>query len=283
MATTIPCSRKRKSACNSIFEVDVNDCSPEPSPPPADIDNLEPVSKFTKLESSLDSGIGSASSQETDLCVINECVSVEQSSKQNEEEEGELKDEIDSAAVSYELQNNEDTKPVCEEADKTVDHCVMNISFSNEAIAMAYKPHFVRFIKSFVELTILNEDELKISVGKDNPLEPKDWLLVDEDSDIHISKSSKKRKKSKTKKDLFVLDTNPSLSTKEKQCLRYASKFSVIEQVDNESEEKTVPVTAQTCFNCGGTHSLKDCPEPKNFDKINAARQKFRNHQNRAP
>lgn len=282
MATTIPCSRKRKSACSNIFEVDVNDFSPEPSPLPADTENLEPVSKFTKLECSQqsDSGISSGLSQESDILVLSEHISLKQNASQIDEEEGELKDEVDNVEVCDKPQATQHTEPLNVDADK-VDQCVMNISFRDESIAKAYRPQFLKFIKSFIELNILSEDDLKISIAKDDTIIPTDWVVIDEVAETPKSKSCKKHKKSKAKKDLFVLDTNPSINTKESQFMRYSSKFSVIEHTEG-GEEKNVPVTAQTCFNCNGSHSLKDCPEPKNFEKINAARQKFRNHQNRA-
>lgn len=291
MATTISGSRKRKNVCNGIFEIDMDDCSPESSPLPADELTVEPIAKSTKLEtseprsSSQDSGVGlDFCSQISNISILNEPVCVSERSLQVEHEEGELKDVVDNVVQSNKPQNESDVQQSVVEDDNRNDQYIMNISFKDENIAKLYKPKFVQFIKSFVELNILNEDDLKISIAKNGDIVSHSWVVVDEVSQItelSTPKSKKHRKKSKSKKDLFVLDTNPSIMTKENQSLRYTSKFSVIAE-KSANEEVIVPVTAQTCFNCNGSHSLKDCPEPRNFEKINAARQKFK-MQSKAP
>lgn len=166
-----------------------------------------------------------------------------------------------------------------------VEDQVISINFKNDEIASSYKSHFTKFLRSFPELRVLDVDELRLTITRDINVIPNDWVVIDEDDDGHRHSKPKKRKKSKpkSKKELFMVDTEPSLSTRENDDLRYSSKFAVIDNIEDDQDEekkKKVSVSTQTCFNCGGNHSLKDCTMPKNYAKINAAKQKFRSQQN---
>ncbi|KAF5273990.1 hypothetical protein FQA39_LY01105 [Lamprigera yunnana] len=112
-----------------------------------------------------------------------------------------------------------------------------------------------------------------------------DKLNLKEQAVVHSVETPTRRKKRKKRKlietsdatdgdDVFMLDTTPSLSTKNN--LQYESKFDFC----NIEKEPRVPITPQfnshVCFNCKGNHNLKDCTKPKDIIKINAARQTFK-------
>ncbi|KAK9889790.1 hypothetical protein WA026_007167 [Henosepilachna vigintioctopunctata] len=162
--------------------------------------------------------------------------------------------------------------PMPELKDIQSDDPIMNISFKNEEIKNCYEHKFVKFLSMFSEFEIYSE-ELCIKVSKK--------LAMQVTSDNSIHKTPKKRhKKKKAKKELFVLDTNPSLNDSNAG-LRYSNKFSIEDKKPEEESPQKKCVSAQTCFNCGEGHALKDCTLPKDFDKINAARQKFASSKNK--
>lgn len=160
---------------------------------------------------------------------------------------------------------------------------IINISFKDADIAKQYKPYFLELISSFLELNVKDADEnsLTLEVTRDSNLPSTERVIVDQASPSSPKSErgkSRKRKRSERKKekDLFTLDTNPTLSTKEVP-LRYLRKFSVVE--NGEQKEGSAKVYVQTCFNCEGNHPLRECPLPKNYAKINAAKANLKNNQ----
>ncbi|XP_063973638.1 zinc finger CCHC domain-containing protein 8 homolog [Diachasmimorpha longicaudata] len=95
--------------------------------------------------------------------------------------------------------------------------------------------------------------------------------------DIWPTKNSKKRKAEEnglvaaTDNTLFMVDNDPrhqdSLDVP-----TYGKKFEkVLKELDVKSaaeEEKDKAMPIRNCFNCLGNHSLRDCPEPRNFAEI---------------
>lgn len=153
------------------------------------------------------------------------------------------------------------------------------IKFRDTSVANQYKSSFIKFISSFVELEIKNQDKFTIEVEKDDYFNPEEWAVIDETIATETntqSPSKKKKKKSKAKKELFIVDATPSQHSHQLD-LRYTSKFTI--STEKPSEENVDKPKQQTCFNCDQPHSLKDCREPKNYAKINEARQKFKQHQ----
>lgn len=165
---------------------------------------------------------------------------------------------------------------------------IISISFKDADVAKEYKSMFVKFILSHIELSIVetDEDSLTLEITRDADLAVNEWVVMDEafDESIKIDKTkSRKRKRSERKKDkdLFTLDTSPSISTKQNVSTRYLSKFTVVEKEERKEDEIAKPTMA-TCFNCDGNHSLKDCTEPKNYTKISLARNNFKSNQAKA-
>lgn len=150
---------------------------------------------------------------------------------------------------------------------------LISVRFHDKSIAEKYSHRLVKFFKTFVEFRCF-EDDLSIDIvrNKDDDVD----LLSDDKS----PSKKRKRKKSKSKsKDLFVVDTTPTLSRVD-NTLKYTSKYLMTVESELSSEKdntKCPPVSV--CFNCDQNHSLRDCTLPKNFIKINAARNKLKQQQ----
>ncbi|KAJ8952827.1 hypothetical protein NQ318_008148 [Aromia moschata] len=102
------------------------------------------------------------------------------------------------------------------------------------------------------------------------------YLLLHPLKKNHHLLKKKKKKKNKKERDLFVLDNNPSVDENNGLCTKYCTKFQIDRSEKSTEDESEIKISAQTCFNCDNNHAIKDCPLPKNFAKINAARQRFK-------
>lgn len=164
---------------------------------------------------------------------------------------------------------------------------IITISFKDTDIAKEYKSFFLKFLRTRAELNVVEagEDGLKLEITRDPDLATNDWVVVDESFEERpdtFKPRKRKRSERRKEKDLFMLDTNPSITTKE-NLLRYLSKFSVVETEEGQKElDATAKPVGASCFNCDGNHSLKDCVEPKNYTKINMARNIFKNNQSKS-
>lgn len=84
---------------------------------------------------------------------------------------------------------------------------------------------------------------------------------------------------------LFVVDSTPAGAEDFTEVPVYDQKFKEIldgKKDDAEASSKLnrrPPPPRNTCWNCGGDHSLRDCTEPKNWEAINQNRNVFRNKQ----
>ncbi|XP_030757909.1 zinc finger CCHC domain-containing protein 8 homolog [Sitophilus oryzae] len=188
---------------------------------------------------------------------------------------------------------------ILEEGEVCESACVplITIKFVDKSTADIYRERFCKFIESFIELEITSKDDLTINVNKDVSLDPKDWVVLDntlgssdkkEDllellsvqNQVKLNdqnETNKKRKKKKKQKDLFVVDTTPEI-TLHKDRLKYSAKFVIDDKPnDEESRASPIPKANSMCFNCGQQHSLIECTEPRNHQKIAANRQMFQN------
>lgn len=182
-----------------------------------------------------------------------------------------------------------------DERDTTQSDPCICITFRNEEIAELYKYKFLQFLQQFVELEV-NSDGLTVKVQRDLTLDPKEWVVLDETMCLNETKElellrkpepplatspektpkKKKKKKNKKEKELFILDTNPSQNENGVQFTKYSTKFQIDTNEKTAAEDDRIKVSVQTCFNCDSNHAIKDCPLPKDFAKINAARQRFK-------
>ncbi|XP_044755169.1 uncharacterized protein LOC123314116 [Coccinella septempunctata] len=138
---------------------------------------------------------------------------------------------------------------------------LFNITFTCQKTMDQYGHLLVKFLKSFPEIEVAR-DKLSIRVKGIESFE-------------ETKTPKKKSKKKKAKKDLFVVDTNPSSNDDNSQFpqFRYTSKFEISEQDKPEGIE--AGNSKKICFNCDGDHALKDCNIPRNHRRINQARQQF--------
>ncbi|KAJ8984849.1 hypothetical protein NQ317_013050 [Molorchus minor] len=173
------------------------------------------------------------------------------------------------------------------------------INFSDQTVAEQYKSKFLKYIQSFVELQVENFDGLSINIQRDPTLNPNDWVVIDDticlsevkelneenvvpglSSDLSSDKSpgkKKRKRKNKKEKELFVVDTNPSSNENNISCTKYSTKFQIDkEESSPETAKLEMKISTQICFNCDDNHAIRDCPLPKNYAKINAARQRFK-------
>ncbi|XP_028143753.1 zinc finger CCHC domain-containing protein 8 homolog [Diabrotica virgifera virgifera] len=169
---------------------------------------------------------------------------------------------------------------------------IIQISFSTRSISNVYKQKILDFFSSCTDLRVFKHDDLSIIVKPEEEKANNDWITLDDTGINTIVESStqeinnveqsisrspaKKRKKKKAKKDkdLFVLDTEPS--QEQIHTTKYSSKFQIDITKEKENDEKKVRISAQSCFNCDQGHALKDCPLPKNYNKINMKRQQMK-------
>ncbi|KAK3927489.1 Zinc finger CCHC domain-containing protein 8-like protein, partial [Frankliniella fusca] len=87
--------------------------------------------------------------------------------------------------------------------------------------------------------------------------------------------------------DLFVVDSTPSVAKSYRDTPVYDTKFSEVLQVkkkeDVDSKPKRARAPQNSCWNCNGEHSLRECPSPRDYDAINRNRVIFMSKQGPRP
>lgn len=289
---------KRKSAGQDIiFEISDEDIS---SPEHID-DSSEPFAKVSKTDSGNEPKNNLQIGKEISLVLDN---LMEKNREQEAKEQGANKE--DKKQEAKEEDKNEEgnmqevasppaledisilsTESRLEEGEVNDDECLgqnesdntpsIIIQFRDNDTADLYKFKFLKFIQSFVELDTFESDRLTIQIQRDNMLNPKEWVVLDEtlcadvntevpNNDVELKltpPNNKQKKKNKKHKEpeLFTLDTTPSQDPYSKQSMKYASKFQIdVTEKTEETNERSASLSM--CFNCEGSHSLRECPEP---------------------
>lgn len=162
---------------------------------------------------------------------------------------------------------------------------IITLSFASREAFESYGHEFTAFCKKYSEFQV-NQDINKFSI---NIFENHDvhvnnysakWNTIDKfdanvNFDINNQQIPSKKKQTKAKKELFTLDATPSISTSGSGC-QYTSKFAVINNEPKTEDGNSVKKqNLSACFNCDGAHALRDCPHPKDYHKINQARNCF--------
>ncbi|KAK5644889.1 hypothetical protein RI129_006189 [Pyrocoelia pectoralis] len=164
---------------------------------------------------------------------------------------------------------------------------LITIRFDTLSSFITYKEKICKLFDEYVNLERdEQENNLLIRIYNDRTINANEWVVIDEleatlplEDTLPLDKRKKRRKRKLSLeecdnlKDMFILDTTPSLTTK--NSLRYESKFDIV-SFTNKNDEGIPKGTSNMCFNCDGAHNLRDCTQPKNHFKINAARQKFK-------
>uniref|UniRef100_A0A1Y1N711 PSP proline-rich domain-containing protein n=1 Tax=Photinus pyralis TaxID=7054 RepID=A0A1Y1N711_PHOPY len=165
---------------------------------------------------------------------------------------------------------------------QTIKDAIITIRFDSLNSFNTYQEAICKLFKECIDLELdERKDDLLIRIYKDGTINRNEWVVLDElEVTLPLDKRKKRRKRkisveeSESLNDTFVLDTTPSLSTN-KNNLRYESKFDIASAINKGADE--VPKAGSgTCFNCDGSHNLRDCPHPKDYAKIQLARQKFK-------
>lgn len=133
---------------------------------------------------------------------------------------------------------------------------LIDINFRNKKTYFAFHEEFVGLIKQYYK-------------DKTDDLE-----ILDDATCKRILISEKLVKKS----DSFLIDTTPNVDKNSSSTPRYTSFSKVILSniKDNDEEKLLATNSANRCFNCDkGSHSLRQCPEPRNMLKIRKARNDF--------
>lgn len=251
---------KRKTV-NSEIIFNVEDGKEKPSDP-AENGTDEPASKTIKKEEiteASDSNLYQELSQasiDTNISVIEKLTELQEENMKLKRQLEELNNKMCKCALNISGSDESDARS----------DSLMTIKFHSEATAEGYKSKFVKFLQSFIELTC-TQTNLSIDIARKE---------TTDEIDLMSPSKKRKRKKSKSKsKDLFTVDTTPTV-TRTENTLKYVSKYLV--STENELSEKDNRKCSPSpiCFNCDQNHALRDCPNPKNFAKINAARNKMK-------
>ncbi|GJQ83370.1 hypothetical protein Trydic_g18152 [Trypoxylus dichotomus] len=252
---------KRKTLDSEmIFEIGECTVSPPNSPRNGTLELVPKVVKKGEFPESTLYPELSQTSVETNISIIEKLSELQ-------EENMKLKRQLEEV-TSKVCKCNLNVSTGSDESDVTNPDSHITVKFMDQSIADEYRHKFLKFLKSFMELTC-TENKLNINIRRKGT----------DEIDLMSPSKKRKRKKSKSKsKDLFVVDTTPSVA-KNDSTLKYTSKYLVTCENDiteKDSNQKCSPAPATVCFNCDQNHSLRDCPQPKNFVKINAARNKLK-------
>lgn len=257
---------KRKTLDSAIiFELDDEKDIPPDSPQNG---THEPVSKVVKKDDIIDNTEGnlyqelSQTSVETNISMIEKLTELQEENMKLKRQLEILSNKVCKCSLNVSTGSEES------DHGKSTDSLI-TIKFQDEIAAEEYKHKFVKLLKSFIELTC-TEDKLSINILR----------KAGQDTDLMSPSKKRKRKKSKSKsKDLFVVDTTPSVARNDNM-LKYVSKYLVTtpSEVNDKDANTTQKCSPVTCFNCNQNHSLRECPNPKNFAKINAARNQLKQH-----
>lgn len=130
---------------------------------------------------------------------------------------------------------------------------LIDIKFQNRKTYLAFQEEFVTLFKSYYKSKL---DDIDIH---------------DDMSHNRIVVSEKVVKKS----EAFLIDKTPSKDL-DSSTPTYRKSFGSKILTDEKEPEEKKSAQRNGCFNCDkDTHSLRDCPEPRNMKKVNKARNEF--------
>ncbi|CAG9585157.1 unnamed protein product [Danaus chrysippus] len=137
---------------------------------------------------------------------------------------------------------------------------LVSIRFNDSRTARNYK----KVIKEFIVNLLKSKNVSDTDSETDNDLE-----IWPED----IAEEEFKLKESSVEDNLFFVDTTPC---------KYGNKdipiYKATKIISNDTEKETTSQPIKrvfSCFNCGDSHLLRDCPLPRNNSKINEKRKAF--------
>lgn len=98
--------------------------------------------------------------------------------------------------------------------------------------------------------------------------------IVDDATNHRVYISEKIVKKSES----FLIDATPKATEESEQTPRYTSLNTPVlnnKKQTADDDKFSFPSSSNKCFNCDQNHNLRDCPEPRNMNKIRRARNDF--------
>lgn len=260
--------RARKSEINLIFEVNEEDCSPPNSP--EENNRTGENSYNSKVE-------GISECQIDQSSVANENCFQFNSLNCGAKEVNVMADEHDmkSNKLDNEQQasvNMDDVKSVIA---LTTDKFLFSIKFRDKHFADSNKDNIIKAIMNVLSCNIREEvDETCLKIKFWEGKSASDMEITD-DSDEGLCLND-----TTGVENLFVVDTTPSTNKNLNGQPKFYSrtKYTIEDEkiVCTEQNNARPNCNQSVCFNCDGPHALKDCQEPKNFRRINQARNKHR-------
>ncbi|XP_044733790.1 zinc finger CCHC domain-containing protein 8 homolog [Chrysoperla carnea] len=157
---------------------------------------------------------------------------------------------------------------------------LLTIKYQNESVADKYNKQIVPFLKETFQdsdiscqLTSIKVFEKKIP--DNNEVEVIEINDESQNVDEIILSDNCTDESPVVVDDMICLDTTPNVLTDNTDDVQY----NVLSAPKNQKNN----ISNFSCFNCGDQdgvkHNLKDCPLPKNWERINAARKKFKDVQ----
>jgi zinc finger CCHC domain-containing protein 8 len=131
---------------------------------------------------------------------------------------------------------------------------------NTSSIHRKYKATIKKFLK---ELIAQHDCE---SEADTSDLELNVWEEENEDSEDHVNDDS----------DLYMVDTHPTIKD-DLEVPTYSQKFGEILQKAEDSAEtnQNDGTSSPACFNCQGSHNLRDCPLPIDQSVVSKNRREF--------
>lgn len=139
---------------------------------------------------------------------------------------------------------------------------IIDVKFQNRKTYLAFQEEFITLVKNYYKTKI---DDMNIH---------------DDMSNNRIRVSEKRVKKS----DTFLVDKTPNFKnlkeSNDESTPTYRKSFGrnvLTDDKDSEASKRRSTNSARNvCFNCDkDTHTLRDCPEPRNMKKVNKARNEY--------
>lgn len=194
-------------------------------------------------------------------------VSVQKLAEDNKLVQVSLTKATDAVDIYDETNDNSGIKSNC--SSLTDQNVLITVNFKSHEAAELFKDKILKALGDINDISIIDKvhiDNSLILIRNSKETETLDDKL----------KKKKQRHDKKRKDDLFIVDTKPSGRHDNLASLQYSSKFTLAkaessEQLSNNFASKTAGIS---CFNCSESHSIRDCPHPKDFVRINKAKAK---------
>ncbi|XP_026329318.1 zinc finger CCHC domain-containing protein 8 homolog isoform X2 [Hyposmocoma kahamanoa] len=132
---------------------------------------------------------------------------------------------------------------------------IVSVKFRDQRLAKACKEEIKAFMLKLIKL----HDEANLTGSE-----------TETDLELDIWPEDLNEEEKQEEDNLFFVDTAPA--TELDEIPRYSHNSSLITDAEKEPSPTPVLRRGPSCFNCGGSHPLRDCPMPRNQARINENR-----------